>query len=148
MGPKEPEPEIEVVDITETSSINMTAKPGSLEMVQKLVPVVGSKISFQVVDLNENFRPELIDICGNVLEVDTENDVIKVSVVKSKDVDLDCDKLSKRASILQESINGANENETEDENENEEAENEKEEIKEYIISQLSQIKVLEAETES
>ena len=146
MGPKKSEPEIEVVDITETSSINMNAKPASLEMVQKLVPVVGSKISFQVVDLNENFRPELMDICGNVLEVDTENDVIKVSVVKSKDVDLDCDKLSKRASIFQESINGANE--TEDENENEEAENEKEEIKEYIISQLSQIKVLEAETES
>ena len=49
----------------------MNAKPASLEMVQKLVPVVGSKISFQVVDLNENFRPELMDICGNVLEVDT-----------------------------------------------------------------------------
>ena len=90
-----------------------------------------------VLDLDENFRPDIVSRSGTVVSVDTEKKTVKVKLPKSEKSD-DVN-LSKRASIFHEAIAiTAAGNETAD------STIEMFEEREFKIDDLFDVKVVEA----
>ena len=119
-----------------------SSKPKSIDVKKgETFPPKSSRVSFQVVDLNENFRPELMHVEGEVVNVDSKNDVVQIAVLQSKDIDLNGHALSRRASILHDAMNyGSETTEQLDSSVIDEQIPRKTEVKEYVISQLSDVK--------
>ena len=62
----------------------------------------GNTLSFNVLDLDENFRPDIVSKSGTVISADHENKTVKIKFQRNEKAD-DV-QLSRRASILHEGL--------------------------------------------
>ncbi len=97
---------------------------------------VDSFIAFKVVDLDENFRPELMLKSGQIVDLDSVNGVVTIKTP----VTASGENVSKRAAIFREGMAAVCENGQE-----ECEEMEKFEVKEYKISDLSEVRKLKTQ---